>query len=168
MVHVDFDQIENCDNYSSVPNGTYICQVAEVRVRPGNDGVERWGIRWIVLEGPFAGRTAAWDNLSFASVGLRRTKLILSRLGVPVNGPQEISSSDVEGRRGKVTVYSQERVDPVTQRRIIANRVPFAGVEALTQEESSSVFESSSVQGAEPLSSTQSSSQDEGEDSVPY
>lgn len=129
MVRVDFDQVDDAENFVSVPNGTYPCQVAEIRIRQGEDGVERWGVRWVVADGPFAGRTAAWDSLSFEPRGLRRAKLILHRLGVPVDGPQEVRPSDVEGRRALVTVYARERTDAATGRRIIANRVPFAGVE---------------------------------------
>lgn len=136
MVRVDFNQIENCDNYSSVPNGSYPCYVGEVRSRRGDDGAERWGVRWIVADGPYAGRTAAWDSLGFAGPGLRRTKLILQRLAVPVDGPQEIEPSSVEGRRALVTVYAQERTDPITGRKVIANRVPFAGIEALPDPDS--------------------------------
>lgn len=130
MVRVDFDQVDDAENYVSVPNGTYLCQVGEVRPRTGDDGAERWGIRWIVAEGPFAGRTAAWDSIAFHSRGLRRAKLVLARLGVAVEGAQEIRPSAIEARRAMVTVYAQERVDPGTGRRVISNRVPFAGVEA--------------------------------------
>lgn len=133
MVRVDFNQIENCDNYSSVPNGSYPCYVGEVRSRRGDDGAERWSVRWIVADGPYAGRTAAWDSLGFSGPGLRRTKLILQRLAVPVDGPQEIEPSIVEGRRALVTVYAQERIDAVSGRKVIANRVPFAGIEALPE-----------------------------------
>jgi hypothetical protein len=130
MVQVDFDQVDDAENYVSVPNGTYLCSVGEVRPRAGTDGAERWGVRWVVADGPFAGRTAAWDSLTFHARGLRRAKLVLSRLGIAVDGPQEIRPSLIEGRRALVTVYAQERVDPATGRRIISNRVPFAGVEA--------------------------------------
>ncbi|HKE02069.1 MAG TPA: hypothetical protein VKE69_13720 [Planctomycetota bacterium] len=132
MVKVDFDQVDDAENFVSVPNGAYLCSVGEVRVRTGNDGAERWGIRWVVAEGPFAGRTAAWDSLVFHARGLRRAKLVLARLGLAVEGPQEVRPSSIEGRRALVTVYAHERVDPMSGRRIIANRVPFAGVEAVT------------------------------------
>lgn len=135
MVHIDFDQIDNCENYSSVPNGTYICHVAEVRPRRGDDGLERWSLRWIVADGPFAGRTAAWDSIAFTSNGLRRAKLVLSRIGVSVEGSKEILPSMCEGRRARVTVFAQERVDPSSGRKVISNKVPFAGVEALPQDE---------------------------------
>jgi hypothetical protein len=137
MVHVDFDQIENCDNFASVPNGTYVCYVGEIRTRRGDDGIERWSLRWIVGEGPYAGRTAAWDSLNFSGPGLRRAKLILQKLDVPVEGPREIETSMLEGRRALVTVYAQERVDAATGRKVISNRVPFAGVDALDQTRSS-------------------------------
>jgi hypothetical protein len=129
MVKVDFDQVDDAENFASVPNGTYLCQVGEVRTRPGEDGTERWSLRWIVADGPFAGRTAAWDSLGFTPRTLRRAKLILQRMGVPVDGPQEITPHQLEGRRAMITVYARERIDPATGRRIISNRIPFAGVE---------------------------------------
>jgi hypothetical protein len=133
MVRVDFNQVDDAENYVSVPNGTYLCEVSEVRSRQGDDGSERWSLRWVVLEGPFAGRTAAWDYLGFQERSLRRAKLVLQRLGLSVNGAQEITPTLVEGRRAMVTVYARERVDPSTGRRIIANRVPFAGVELVDE-----------------------------------
>jgi hypothetical protein len=133
MVQVDFDQVDDAENFVSVPNGAYLCSVGEVRVRTGSDGAERWGIRWVVADGPFAGRTAAWDSLVFHARGLKRAKLVLARLGVAVDGPQEIRPASIEGRRALVTIYAHERVDPLTGRRIIANRVPFAGVEAAAE-----------------------------------
>jgi hypothetical protein len=135
MVRVDFNLVDDAENFVSVPNGTYLCEVAEVRARQGDDGAERWGMRWTVADGPYAGRTAAWDSLSFQARGLRRAKLVLQRLGLAVDGPQEIVPNLVEGRRALVTVYARERVDPATGRRIISNRVPFAGVEALSSED---------------------------------
>ncbi|MBL8692557.1 MAG: hypothetical protein JNJ88_00510 [Planctomycetes bacterium] len=135
MVRVDFTQVDDADNYVSVPNGTYLCRIGEVRARIGDDGAERWGVRWIVADGPYAGRTAAWDALTFSAKGLRRAKIILQRLAVPVDGPQELRPADIEGRVARVTVYARERLDPITQRRVISNRVPFAGVETATEEE---------------------------------
>lgn len=132
MVQVDFNQVDDAENYVSVPNGTYLCEVAEIRRRMSEDGAERWGLRWSVVDGPFAGRTAAWDSLGFEPRSLRRTKLVLQRLGIPVAGTQEISPAEVEGRRAWVTVYARERVDAASGRRIISNRVPFAGVEAVS------------------------------------
>ncbi len=131
MVQVDFDQVDDAENFVSVPNGSYVCSVGEVRARRGDDGAERWGVRWIVSEGPYAGRTAAWDSLVFTVRGLRRAKLVLGRIGIPVEGEQRLEPLALEGRRARVTVYARERVDSVTGRRVISNRVPYAGVEAL-------------------------------------
>jgi len=159
MVRVDFDQVDDAENYVSVPNGSYLCQVGEVRVRAADDGAERWGIRWIVADGAFAGRTAAWDSIAFHPRGLRRAKLVLARLGVTVDGAQEIRPSAIEGRRAQVTVFAQERVDPVSGRRVISNRVPFAGVESVADS-------APQTNGAEPAAAagaTAAAGGDEGE-----
>lgn len=119
----------------SVPNGTYLCAVAEVRPRTGENGAQRWMIRWVVADGPYVGRTAAWDSISFHPREVRRATLILARLGFPIDSRGEWyvgleGPSTLVGRRAYVTVYANERIDPTTGQRVISNRVPYAGVEA--------------------------------------
>ena len=166
MVRVDFDQVDDAENYVSVPNGSYLCQVGEVRVRTSDDGAERWGIRWIVADGAFAGRTAAWDSLAFHPRGLRRAKLVLARLGLTVDGSRDLRPSEIEGRRAQVTVYAQERVDPVTGRRVISNRVPFAGVESAA--DSSPISHGAEPEGAGAAASGGDESELEGEEDLGF
>lgn len=126
----DFSKVEEVADFVSVPNGTYPCRVAEVRERLGEDGSERWSLRLEVEDGPFAGRTAAWDNLAWTEKGVRRVKLVLDRLGFPVQGELDLRPEDLVGRRAVVTVFAQEYVDPTTGARRIRSRVPFAGYQA--------------------------------------
>ena len=55
-----FDEVTD---FQSIPVGEYTVRVGEVRVGVTRDGSERWGMRLIVSEGDYAGRTAAWDGL---------------------------------------------------------------------------------------------------------
>lgn len=123
----DFSKVEEIEDFISVPNGSYPCRIAEVRERTGDDGTARWSLRWEVEDGPFAGRTAAWDNLSWSEKGVRRVKLVLDKLGFAVQGELEIEPGLLVGKRAIVTVFAQEYQDPVTQRRVMRTRVPFAG-----------------------------------------
>jgi len=130
MVRYDFSKVEEVADFVSVPNGTYPCRVAEVRERLGEDGTERWSLRWEVEDGPFAGRTAAWDNLAWSEKGVRRVKLVLERLGFPVQGELDLRADELVGRRALVTIFAQEYVDRATGSRRIRSRVPFAGYQA--------------------------------------
>ena len=54
----DFSQIEDVESFVSIPEGTYLCRVAEVRAGVTRDGSVRWSLRLEVAEGEYAGRTA--------------------------------------------------------------------------------------------------------------
>ncbi len=125
----DFSQIEDVQDFVAVPNGTYLCRVAEVRERRSRDGSERWSLRWVVEDGPYAGRTAAWDNLTWSDRGIRRVKFVLGKLGQPVGGVVEVEPQSLVGRLARVSVFSEEFVNPATGVRQVRSRVPFAGYE---------------------------------------
>ncbi|HET6203125.1 MAG TPA: DUF669 domain-containing protein [Planctomycetota bacterium] len=126
----DFSQVEDVQDFVAVPNGTYLCRLAEVRERRSRDGSARWSLRWIVEEGPYAGRTAAWDNLTWSDRGIRRVKFVLGRLGQPVEGVVEVEPQSLVGRIARLSVFSEEFVNPATGVRQVRSRVPFAGYEA--------------------------------------
>jgi uncharacterized protein DUF669 len=125
----DFSQVEDFKDFVAVPNGTYLCRIVEVRVRRSRDGSDRWSLRWVVEDGPYGGRTAAWDNLTWSDRGIRRLKYVLSRLAFDVTGAIEIAPKDLVGRLARVTVFAEEFVNPATGARQIRSRVPFAGYE---------------------------------------
>ncbi len=125
----DFSGIEDVQDFVAVPNGTYLCRVAEVRERRSRDGSERWSLRWVVEDGPYAGRTAAWDNLTWSDRGIRRVKFVLGKLGQPVGGVVEVEPQSLVGRLARVSVFSEEFVNPATGVRQVRSLVPFAGYE---------------------------------------
>jgi len=126
-MELDFSRIDDIDDLRAVPEGEYLCRVAEVRVSRSPSGHTRWGLRWEVAEGDFIGRTAAWDSLHWTDRGLPRLKYVLRVLGFDVSGPAVIEAPDLEGRRAVVLCVPEEREDPTTGLRRLLNRVPFAG-----------------------------------------
>jgi hypothetical protein len=126
----DFSQVNDVESYVSIPEGTYTCRVAEVREGVARDGSVRWSLRLEVAEGDFAGRTAAWDSLTWSERGIRRVKLVLRALGLDVSGAVDVQSSDLVGLRARATFQPEEREDPLTGRRVVRMRVPFAGYAA--------------------------------------
>jgi len=126
-MEIDFSQVEDTEDYATIPAGVYPCRVAEVREGYTRDGDKRWGMRLEVTEGEFAGRTAAWDGISWSERGLQRAKFVLSKLGFDTAGRLEVDAPDLLGRTAWVELRLEDRVDPITGQRTRRLRVPFLG-----------------------------------------
>ena len=133
-MRLDFTKVDDLEDLRAVPAGEYRCRVAEVRVSQSPAGHTRWGLRWEVVGGDFAGRTACWDSLHWTERGLPRAKFVLKVLGFAVSEPVDMEAKDLEGREALVACQPEEREDPVTGSRRIMNRVPFAGYRPLAAE----------------------------------
>ena len=127
---LDFSSIEDAESYVSIPEGTYLCRIAEVRPGLTREGSPRWAFRLEVADGEYAGRTAAWDALIFSERGLPRVKQVLARLGFDVAGTLDLHPADLLDLRVKVQFLTEEREDPLTGRRVVRLRVPYSGYES--------------------------------------
>jgi len=68
-------------DFCTVPEGTYVCRIAEVRPGLTRAGHERWSFRLVVTEGEYEGRQAAWDSIVFSPRGHARVRLVLKAFG---------------------------------------------------------------------------------------
>ena len=123
----DFSTVDDVDSYVFVPEGDHDCRVADVREGTSRDGSVRWSFRLEVLDGEWAGRTAAWDALTWSERGVYRVKKVLEALGLDVRGELEIEPHDLLNLKARVRVVPEEREDPVTGRRQVRMRVPYLG-----------------------------------------
>lgn len=126
----DFSRIEDIDSFVSIPEGRYLCRIAEVREGVARDGSARWSLRLEVAQGEYAGRTAGWDSVTWSDRGIRRVKHVLETLGLNVSGQVEIAPNDLLGREVIATFQSEEREDAFTGRRVLRLRVPYAGYQS--------------------------------------
>lgn len=126
-MEIDFSQVEDTEDYATVPAGVYACRVAEVREGYTRDGDRRWGMRLEVAEGEYAGRTAGWDGISWSERGLQRAKFVLSKLGFDTAGRLEVDAPDLIGCTAWIEWRLEDRVDPITGQRSRRLRVPFLG-----------------------------------------
>ena len=124
---LDFSLIEDAESYVSIPEGTYLCRVAEVREGQTRELAPRWALRLEVLEGEYAGRTAAWDALIFSERGLPRVKHVLACLGFDVSGALELQARDLVGLRVRAQCQLEEYENPLTGKRQRRLRVPYSG-----------------------------------------
>ena len=129
----DFSSVEDVDSYISVPEGIYHCRVAEVREGKARDGSVRWSLRLEVVDGDWAGRTAAWDSLTWSERGVYRVKKAFEALGLDVSGEVEVDPQDLVNLEAQVKVEPEEREDPMTGRRQVRMRVPYLGYATVDQ-----------------------------------
>src|SRR5687768_1687957 len=134
-MHYDFSQVQDTQSFVSIPEGVHDCRIAEVREGLARDGSVRWSFRLEVLRGAHAGRTAGWDALTWSERGISRVKRTLGVFGLDVRGEIDIEPADLVGLAARVSFESEEREDPLTGRRVVRLRVPYAGYARLEDQD---------------------------------
>ena len=127
-MRIDFNNVDTDESYASVPDGTYVCRVRDVKEALSREGSPRWWYRLEVAEGEYAGRTAALDGLTFSEKGLRRVKGVLQRMGFDTSGVLDLTAADLEGVLVRVSVATELREED-SGRRVERMRVPYMGYE---------------------------------------
>lgn len=125
-MEIDFDAVEGVANFVTVPTGTYLCRVGEVRPGTTRAGDERWSLRLVIAEGQHIGKQAAWDSLVFSTRGRARAKQVFNALGLPSRGRVQVEPQDLEGRQAFVEVRPAEYASP-TGEIVRRNEVPYDG-----------------------------------------
>lgn len=134
-MRIDFTNVEDVESYQSVPTGTYLCKLRDLREGLSRGGDPRWSFRLEVHEGEYAGRTAAWDSLTFSERGMARAKGVLQRLGYAVEGVLDLDLKELDGQMARVQVVPERREDPFSGKVIDRMRVPYMGYEPLEAHE---------------------------------
>jgi len=125
MPRIDFNRVDDVQDFSPLPDGRYLCRLAEVEEAATQYGDEMWKLRFVVESGPHRGRYI-FDNMVFSDAALKRVKLICSRLGLDVSRELDLTPALIKGRSCNVTVETEEYEDYEGNTRQ-RNVVPFAG-----------------------------------------
>ncbi|MFT5049338.1 MAG: hypothetical protein ACI8QZ_000730 [Chlamydiales bacterium] len=131
----DFSLVEDTSQFVAVPEGSYLCRVAEVRPGRARDGSERWSLRLEVIGGELSGKTAAWDSITWSDRGVYRVKKVLESLGFDVSGTLEVNPLDLVGRRAEVQIEIEEWENPAGGDRRMRTAVPYMGYAAAEEVE---------------------------------
>ncbi len=123
----DFRSLDDVQSFEFVPAGTYVCRIAEVREGRARDGSARWALRLEVADGDLAGRTAAWDSVTWSERGVHRVRRVLAAFGLDVTGVVQIESQDLCGLRAVARLEPEEVEDALTGERRRRLRVPYDG-----------------------------------------
>lgn len=127
MPRIDFNNVDDVQDFSPLPDGKYLCRVAEVEEAATQYGDEMWKLRFAVESGPHRGRYI-FDNMVFSDAAMKRVKLICSRLGLDISRELDITPALIKGRSCYVTVETEEYEDQEGNAKK-RNVVPFAGYE---------------------------------------
>lgn len=130
-MEIDFDAKNQMSDFVTVPPGTYLCRIAEVRQGTTRAGDQRWSLRLVVAEGQHVGKQAAWDSLVFSSRGRARVRMVFLALGLPASGKVHIVPTDLEDRTVLVEVRPAEYQAPSGET-VRRNEVPYDGYRAAT------------------------------------
>ena len=103
MARINFNTVDDIDDFSPLPEGQYLCRLAEVEEASTQYGDDMWKIRFVVAEGASQGRYI-FDNLVFSEAALKRVKLVCSRLGLDVSGEVELTPDLLRDRTCLVSV----------------------------------------------------------------
>ncbi len=125
-MEIDFDAADQLSDFVTVPPGTYLCRITEVRPGTTRGGDERWSLRLVVAEGQHVGKQAAWDSLVFSARGRARARIVFAALGLPTAGRVQIEPADLENRCVFVEVRPAEYQSPSGQT-VRRNEVPYDG-----------------------------------------
>lgn len=123
---MEIDLDSKSHDYTTIPPGRYLCQVAEVRPGITRAGDERWSLRLTVVDGPHVGKQAAWDSLVFSARGRIRARHVFAALGLPSAGKVQIEPKDVEHRKAWVEVRPATYTSP-DGAQVTRNEVPYDG-----------------------------------------
>lgn len=111
-MEIDFDSAEGVHDFVTVPSGTYLCRVGEVRIGMTRSGDERWSLRLVIADGQHLGKQAAWDSLVFSTRGRTRARMVFAALGLPSKGRVQVEPQNLEGRTAMVEVRPAEFATP--------------------------------------------------------
>lgn len=148
-MEIDFDATDRVSDFVTVPAGTYVCRIAEIRPGATRAGDERWSMRLVVAEGQHVGKQAAWDSLVFSARGRARARMVLQALGLPASGKVQIEPTDLEGRAALVEIRPAEYQSPSGEV-VRRNEVPYDGFRALASDPTPPPRQTADRPGVEP------------------
>lgn len=129
-MEIDFSTVEDAEDFGPVPEGKYHIRVVEIEPRITRAGDPMWNLSLEIQQGDHAGRII-WDSMVLSPNGLKRAKLILSRLGVDVSGKVKLTPELIMDREAIVDTAHEEYEDRDGKPRK-KSKVTFAGYERYT------------------------------------
>lgn len=126
-MRIDFSEIQDIESFINIPEGSYLCTIADIKVTHTREGSPRWSLRLDVADGEFAGRIAGWDSLVWSERGLSRVREVLGLLGFDVGGVVDIQPDDLRDKRLRAQFVAEVWENEQTGKPVHRLRVPYRG-----------------------------------------
>lgn len=131
MPEVPFGEVSDTENFSPIPEGKYLCKIADVKEETTKNGNDVWKITLEVSEGEFKGRKI-FDNLIFTEKAFGRVKKLYSAIGgYDLAQARNCETSDILDQVVLVETCIDSYKDNNGNDRQ-TNKVTFAGYESAT------------------------------------
>ncbi|MCF6147307.1 MAG: hypothetical protein E3K37_01470 [Candidatus Kuenenia sp.] len=127
MPRIDFDKIGEIEDYSPVPEDSYVCELVEITEDETKNGDEMWKLKFEIAEGEYQGRYL-FDNIVFSPEAAKRVKFICSRLGLKTSGNVELTPEMLLNRKTIINPITEDYIDENGKTKK-HNKIPFAGYE---------------------------------------
>jgi hypothetical protein len=124
-----WSQVPDSEDFSPLAAGRYAAKITEVDdTRRSSRDDPIWSLKHEVTAGERAGRWL-YDNLVFSEKGMKRAKLVLLRLGIPLVDDKPLKAASLVGAESVIDVIVEdyEARDGSMKKR---NVIPYAGYHA--------------------------------------
>ena len=138
MPKVDFKNVSEIADFAPIPDGEYLCRLADIETDRTRSGDEMWKLRWQVEGGEHDGRLL-FDNMVFSAKAMSRVKLICSSCGLDVSGEIDLDPPMLLDKRALISTYQEEYEDDKGQSKV-QNRIPFDGYGCVPGESDNTPF----------------------------
>jgi hypothetical protein len=126
MPVINFDEVPDTDDFSPVPAGKYLCTISKIEESFTQSGDTKWRVGLQIISGEYIGRFI-FNNWAFSEKGLKRMKLICSRMGMPITGTVDLIPSMFLDKNIVVETTIEDYWDEEKKKTKQRNDVPFAG-----------------------------------------
>lgn len=129
MPVVNWDTIEDAEDFSPIPEDRYLAKIHECKEETTDNGDAQFVITFKVEHGQYKGRTVI-DRLTFSAAGLKRVKFAMSRLGFNTEqkGSVAVQAAHLLGKFAIITIEHNTANDRFGNARVY-NNVPWNGIE---------------------------------------
>jgi hypothetical protein len=123
MPRINFNKVEDIQEFPPLPKGKYLCRAAEVEETTSSKGDDMWKIRFEVTKGDYTGRYV-FAYLAFNHRSLARLKQMCHAMGLETSQEVNLTTNSLIGRICFVRIVEQEYEDENGEVKI-GNNVPY-------------------------------------------
>lgn len=137
MPRVDFRTQTKAKSHDPIPEGQYLCCVADIEEQVTKRGDPMWKLQLVITAGPHA-RRRIFDRVVFSEAARDRLALFCGAFGIEPSGAVDFQPDHFLGKACFVTVQPREYTDANGETRT-TSEVPYDGYRKAGLEDEESI-----------------------------